>query len=1367
MVRLVEYPESSDDERDVQSDDGSQWSSYGEVPSSPTDSFSCPMQSPESDEDEDEDYAPSETSLGDAGSVTSSVDTDDLDPDNEMDVQQSDSKMDTLDGTEEDEVIDLTQQDKNNGVFYAWKDLKAAFDDNPFKRRNVETEEDGEADEEGEEQQTEAEGTKKANLFDVDAGQWSFHAGFEPGVADKKPARRRASATQHRPTGVSPRFSTLFTEDKNMNTAQSNTSADFSMDSSVEKQDKVSEDKPEPAFSFPTVEIPVPKTPSFTFGKTGSTTFNDDTHMRSPSPRHSASTPFVPVDGGFTIGQSGKPPKPYNFAGHGADKFSSKAPPPIKIVDNGIDTHMKSPGPQVKPANRTPNGEFLFGQGYKNRNPFTLSRQNSSESVRASGSPSTTATGSSWGSSAPIGGASAGRFGPNKEPSAASAIFTTGVAGPSSQQRHSDRRKKKSSAGSAFVPQPKSGTNSSPFGVSSSIPTFGSSSFQAATATRDRPNASSIFGTMSHTQTSETTSAMPSKQPSTSNTGASYVFGSAQANPFQTPGSSPFRTGSFGSTSSSTTANTDTSEQILFGNGTSRHPFQFGEATTNSQTEATASPFTGLHGSGSTLTSDGFQIGSSNTKKNSRVRPRKSGMFTNKNSPRKDAKLGATEPEPSPGLASSSPTTPSPFGMHQRRSRKNARLRRHGRSPPADPFVTPTFQSHSTSSPFVSADAVRPTAKKSEAPTASTNPFAAFQTQQNKSSDQNPSQSNESSQPVKAAEQTARPAFAGSRRILRAALRNVGARGDRARSAPPTTSNHVEGDAEMDSEDERDWEELKRFGGVAHCSRKYQEAAEYYRQSIEVLDSLLYHGAIEDSTEIRTDKAKLHANRAASLMMLMQITEAQQECRRSIEVDATYARAYLRLGRIQVLLGDTAHAQANLDTARQLMEGQGGHVRTGDQTDHASLTKMEETIKKLTALQGEIKWYVDSGDFKQALAHTDSALILAPSSRKLQVQKGRILLHQRDFDQVVEFCDSIIEKQQASQRKASKPVGRDGMSVKTLKDQTVEKITVLGIDLGLLWASSLHYQNKVEGAVRILNALEAVAPCSSHVIQLKRQWQEMKQLKHNGNERFKRGEFQEAVRFYSEAVQIDPQHHEFCAIIYCNRAAAQMGLERYHTAILDCNEALQRKPNYPRALLRRARCHVALDMYHEAVKDFDRYLREQPRDKPADATADVRRERNEAKAAIAKAREEARQREAARKRAEREQRQRRQRRWEEPSWTDSNFFENFRRNNSSNGYGSSRHQSSGGSRASFMAPKTQRRTHYDVLGIEKAATTDQIKKAYRKLALVYHPDKAKTSTHADLFKEMTAAYNVLSDESARSKYDRELMYNRFGNFYEN
>jgi tetratricopeptide (TPR) repeat protein len=1311
MVKLVEYSDS-----DEASDAGS-WASLGQPPSSPSDSFSYPMRSPESDEEsEDEDYAPSETSLDGAGSAASSVDTEDLNPHEEtgeeMDHQSDDSE----------DVIDLTHQEENQEgkVFYAWEDLQSAFADNPFKRRSVAKE--GEATGEQEEAQEDGHASQP-NVFDVEEGRWAFAAGAE----DKKaaPAGKRTPVA-HRPTGVSPKFSEMFASEMKMPTQDDEKEEDAG---STTASERLVFEKPrvDTTFSFGS------KTPQFTFGQTGAATFGD-TFMQSPSPQHPSAAPFAPSEGEFTIGRSSKAPKPYTFAGQAAASASSfpttNPTAKAKDADDGDDTLMRSPSPQVKPSGTPTNVEFLFGQGYKNRKPYAWGRQSSAESAPASGSAPAAASAST---STPA------RFSTSSEPSLASTFFTYGVSGRNARHRNADRRKKKAS-----VPPPNGKASAAaPLGTTS---TFGSSLFQAATATRHRPDAPAAAPAASSGGSERDSGA------ATGRTDTSFVFGGSKAKP---PGTDapPFRSSVFGSAAAPATSNA-VPHQGLFGTGTSHDPFEFDEADAKARPTGANAHFAQPSSAAVTSPAAGFSIGSADPKKrNSRVRPRKGGMFASKNSPRKDAKLGGNEPEPSPGFSSASSCTPSPFGLHNRRSRKNARLRQtNGRSPPADPFVTPTYPSHAVTSSTEGGrppNVVRPTATPfGSGPATTTSPSRA-------------------SQPGKAQHSNgdgARPAFAGSRRILRAALRNVGARDDRPNSAPPHATSHRrdEGDADMDSEDERDWLELKRLGGVAHRSQRYEEAVEFYRQSIEVLESLLYHKAEVETDELRTDKAKLHANRAASLMMLTQITEAQHECRRSIEVDATYARAYLRLGRIQVMLGETAHAQANIDTARSLMEDCEGDVSSGDHEDYASLVKIEATIRKLNALLGDIKWYVDCGDLRQALVNTESALALAPSCRKLQIQKARILLHQREFNQLVAFCTAIVEKQSGKQ---SRPASRG----KSAKHKAVDKITFIGVELGLLWATTLHYQNKVEDAVRILNALEAVAPCSSNVIQLKRQWQEMKQLKHSGNERFKRAEYQEALRFYSEALQIDPQHQEYCAIIYCNRAAAQMGLERYHTAILDCNESLQRKPDFPRALLRRARCHGALKMYHEAVKDFDRYLHAQPTDLPAEATANVRRERNEAKAAIAKAREEARQREATKKRAEREQRQQRSHPWEESSWKDGNFYEHFRRGASSNGasYGS-RHQSAGtGGRASFMAPKTQRRTHYDVLGIEKAATVDQIKKAYRKLALVYHPDKAKTSTHAELFKEMTAAYNVLSDESARAKYDRELIYNRFGNFYEN
>ena len=62
---------------------------------------------------------------------------------------------------------------------------------------------------------------------------------------------------------------------------------------------------------------------------------------------------------------------------------------------------------------------------------------------------------------------------------------------------------------------------------------------------------------------------------------------------------------------------------------------------------------------------------------------------------------------------------------------------------------------------------------------------------------------------------------------------------------------------------------------------------------------------------------------------------------------------------------------------------------------------------------------------------------------------------------------------------------------------------------------------------------------------------------------------------------------------------------------------------------------------------------------------------------------------------------------------------------------------------------------YEILGVSKQATEDEIKKSYRKLALKYHPDKNPDDKGAEAkFKEAAEAYSVLSDQSKRSRYDQ-------------
>ena len=70
-----------------------------------------------------------------------------------------------------------------------------------------------------------------------------------------------------------------------------------------------------------------------------------------------------------------------------------------------------------------------------------------------------------------------------------------------------------------------------------------------------------------------------------------------------------------------------------------------------------------------------------------------------------------------------------------------------------------------------------------------------------------------------------------------------------------------------------------------------------------------------------------------------------------------------------------------------------------------------------------------------------------------------------------------------------------------------------------------------------------------------------------------------------------------------------------------------------------------------------------------------------------------------------------------------------------------------------MTSFQQKRDYYEVLGLGRNATPEQIKQAYRQLALKWHPDRNTTPDATDRFKEVAEAYAVLSDQTKRAQYD--------------
>src|SRR3954470_9558147 len=68
---------------------------------------------------------------------------------------------------------------------------------------------------------------------------------------------------------------------------------------------------------------------------------------------------------------------------------------------------------------------------------------------------------------------------------------------------------------------------------------------------------------------------------------------------------------------------------------------------------------------------------------------------------------------------------------------------------------------------------------------------------------------------------------------------------------------------------------------------------------------------------------------------------------------------------------------------------------------------------------------------------------------------------------------------------------------------------------------------------------------------------------------------------------------------------------------------------------------------------------------------------------------------------------------------------------------------------------TKKRDYYEVLGVERSVTAEEVKRAYRKLAVQFHPDKNPNDPQAEeKFKELGEAYDVLMDADKRAAYDR-------------
>eukprot|EP00937_MAST-01D_sp_MAST-1D-sp2_P004184 g4184.t1 len=464
-------------------------------------------------------------------------------------------------------------------------------------------------------------------------------------------------------------------------------------------------------------------------------------------------------------------------------------------------------------------------------------------------------------------------------------------------------------------------------------------------------------------------------------------------------------------------------------------------------------------------------------------------------------------------------------------------------------------------------------------------------------------------------------------------IENVGEQADKKARLDVSMGAGEEVEEEEEEEEEEEagptWEEYKAQGNERFKAQDYRGALRLYSQAI----------------ELNSEFAPLYGNRSAAALMLSRYADVVADCNKAIAVDASYVKGYHRCAKASLALGDIETAVRMYRECLLRDAGNAGYHREKNQAELAGerLARCEESLSKKR--------------YTQALSACESVLRQCPAAKRVKLLQVHAL----------NGCGRESEALSVATRML-----RDAPSDATL--------------LGLR-ARCLYLSGELEQASTHLKHALRSDPDNTDSAKLFRRIKRLEALKAAGNRHFKFARWAEAVEAYTECLAVDPDARSFAAKLYCNRATAYSKMRKHDAAVEDCTAALERDPDYSKALMRRAASLQALgevENLENAVRDLTR------------AHELSQGSRDVAKALRA---------------------------------------------------------------AKGMLKNAKRKDYYKILGVPRDGTEDMIKKAYRKSALKWHPDRWANKPEADQkkaetqFKHVNEAFGVLSDAKKRERYD--------------
>ncbi|CAH1125479.1 unnamed protein product [Ceutorhynchus assimilis] len=394
-----------------------------------------------------------------------------------------------------------------------------------------------------------------------------------------------------------------------------------------------------------------------------------------------------------------------------------------------------------------------------------------------------------------------------------------------------------------------------------------------------------------------------------------------------------------------------------------------------------------------------------------------------------------------------------------------------------------------------------------------------------------------------------------------------------------------------------------------------------------------------EAINLAPEASAYYGNRAACYMMLNRYREAMEDARKSIQLDPTFVKGYTRIVKCALALGDIVTAETAAKQAELLQVG--------------SVANELRTILTLKQHEADATKAYHTKDFRKVVYCMDRCLDISPACEKYKLMKAECLAFLGRYQESQEIANDILHFNKGS----------------------ADAIYVRGL--------CLYCEDNIDKAFSHFQQVLRLAPDHAKAMEQYKRAKQLKKKKEEGNELFKVCKFQDAVKVYTEALEIDPLNKKTNAKLYFNRATALSRLIKLREAIADCTAALKLDDTYLKALLRRAKCYMDTEDFEEAVKDYEKAAK-------MEKSRENKRLLQEAKLAL---------------------------------------------------------------------KKSKRKDYYKILGVERSATEDDIKKAYRKRALIHHPDRHSNASDAEKkeqekkFKELGEAYGILSDPKKKTRYD--------------